>query len=89
MADRPTFRAWLDLPSDLLNAVKKAGPDERGNYLLEMAVWPNKKATNDNSPHLTGSVKVRGDRSGGPIGYASVWTNEDSGSSSGSDTDLF
>ena len=86
MADRPTFSAVLDLTSDLLNALKKAGPNERGNYSLEMAVWPNKKITCDRSQGLTGSVKVKGDRGGGPIGYASVWQNEGSESSS---TDLF
>ena len=85
MADRPTFSAVLDLTSDLLNALKKAGPNERGNYSLEMAVWPNKKITCDRSPSLTGSVKVKGDKDG-PKGYASVWQNE---SSEGSGTDLF
>jgi hypothetical protein len=84
MADRPTFSAVLDLTSDLLNALKKAGPNERGNYSLEMAVWPNKKITCDRSPSLTGSVKVKGDKDG-PKGYASVWQNESSESS----TDLF
>ena len=84
MADRPTFSAVLDLTSDLLNALRKAGPNERGNYSLEMAVWPNKKITCDRSPSLTGSVKVKGDKDG-PKGYASVWQNESSESS----TDLF
>jgi hypothetical protein len=72
------------LTGDLLNALKKAGPNERGNYSLDMAVWVNDKRTSDRAPGFTGSVKVKGDKDG-PKGYASVWQNE----SSESGTDLF
>jgi hypothetical protein len=91
VANRPTFNAILDLTPDLLNALKKAGANERGNYSLEMAVWPNEKMTCENSPNLTGLVKLKGDRSGGPQGYGSVWTNDGDSrsSSSSSSTDLF
>jgi hypothetical protein len=34
MANRPPITAALDLTSDLLDALKKAGPNERGNYSL-------------------------------------------------------
>jgi hypothetical protein len=85
MANRPPITAALDLTGDLLNALKKAGPNERGNYSLDMAVWPNEKRTSDRAPGFTGSVKVKGDKDG-PKGYASVWQNE---SSEGSGTDFF
>ena len=84
MANRPPITAALDLTGDLLNALKKAGPNERGNYSLDMAVWVNDKRTSDRAPGFTGSVKVKGDKDG-PKGYASVWQNE----SSESGTDLF
>ena len=84
MANRPPITAALDLTSDLLNALKEAGPNERGNYSLDMAVWVNDKRTSDRAPGFTGSVKVKGDKDG-PKGYASVWQNE----SSESGTDLF
>ena len=52
MANRPPITAALDLTSDLLNALKKAGPNERGNYSLDMAVWVNDKRTSDRAPVL-------------------------------------
>ena len=86
MANRPTITAAIDLTPDLLNALKKAGANDRGNYSLDMAVWPNDKMTSDRSPRFTGSVKIKGDKEG-PKGYASVWQNDDLGGSSS--TDLF
>jgi hypothetical protein len=80
MANRPPITAAIDLTSDLLNALKKAGPNERGNYSLDMAVWPNEKRTSDRAPGFTGSVKLKGGDREGPKGYASVWQNETSGS---------
>jgi len=61
MANRPPITAAIDLTSDLLNALKKAGPNDRGNYSLDMAVWPNEKRSSDRAPGFTGSVKVKGD----------------------------
>ena len=87
MANRPPITAAIDLTPDLLNAMKKAGANERGNYSLDMAVWPNEKMTSDRSPQFTGTVKVKGDKEG-PKSYASVWTTLESGGSSSS-IDLF
>lgn len=75
MASRPPITASIDLTPDVLNALKKAGPNERGNYSLDMAVWPNEKRTSDRSPGFTGPVKVKGSIDG-PKGYASVWQND-------------
>lgn len=87
MANRPTITAAIDLTPDLLNALKKAGANDRGNYSLDMAVWPNERMTSERSPSFTGSVKIKGDKEG-PKGYASVWQSDDGGGSSSS-TDLF
>ena len=76
MADRPPITAAIDLTPDVLNALKRAGPNERGNYSLDMAVWENTKRTSDRAPGYTGSVKVKGQKDGAK-GYASVWVNED------------
>ena len=75
MANRPPITAAIDLTPDVLNAWKNAGPNERGNYSLDMAVWVNEKRTSDKAPNMTGSVKVKGDKDG-PKGYASVWQND-------------
>jgi len=75
MANRPPITAALDLPPDLMKALSKAGPNERGNYSLDMAVWPNERRTSDRAPGFTGSVKIKGAKDG-PKGYASVWSNE-------------
>jgi hypothetical protein len=86
MANRPPITAALDLTGDLLNALKKAGPNERGNYSLDMAVWVNDKRTSDRAPGFTGSVKVKGDKDGPKwVMPLLVWQNE----SSESGTDLF
>lgn len=82
MADRPPITASIDLTPDVLNALKKAGPNDRGNYSLDVAVWENTRSSSDRAPQFTGIVKVKGDKDG-PKGYASVWQN---GSSS---DDLF
>jgi hypothetical protein len=87
VANRPTITAAIDLTPDLLNALKKAGANDRGNYSLDMAVWPNERMTSERSPSFTGSVKIKGDKEG-PKGYASVWQSDDGGGSSSS-TDLF
>jgi hypothetical protein len=84
MAGKPPITAAIDLTPDLLNKLKAAGPNERGNYSLDLAVWENTKRTSDRAPGFTGSVKVKGDKDG-PKGYASVWTTLAGG---GSD-DLF
>lgn len=76
MANRPPITAAIDLTPDVLNALKQAGPNERGNYSLDMAVWENTKRTSDRAPCYTGSVKVKGQKDGAK-GYASVWVNED------------
>ena len=78
MANRPPITAAIDLTPDVLNALKQAGPNERGNYSLDMAVWENTKKTSDRAPGYTGSVKVKGQKDGAK-GYASVWVNEDLG----------
>jgi hypothetical protein len=64
MANRPPITAAIDLTSDVLNALKAAGPNERGNYSLDMAVWENTKKTSDRAPGFTGTVKVKGQKDG-------------------------
>jgi hypothetical protein len=84
MANRPPITAAIDLTSDVLNALKAAGPNERGNYSLDMAVWVNEKRSSDRAPGYTGTVKVKGQKDGAK-GYSSVWVNE----SIGGGDDLF
>lgn len=77
MANRPPITAAIDLTADTLNALKAAGPNERGNYSLDLAVWPNERKTSDRAPGYTGTVKVKGDKDGSKgKSYASVWVNE-------------
>jgi len=78
MANRPPITAAIDLTPELLNAMKKAGPNDRGNYSLDMAVWENTKKTSERSPGFTGSIKVKGADKDSPKGYASVWQNSGS-----------
>lgn len=78
MTNRPPITAAIDLTPDVLNALKQAGPNERGNYSLDMAVWENTKKTSDRAPGYTGSVKIKGQKDGAK-GYASVWVNESIG----------
>lgn len=85
MAGKPPITAAIDLTPDVLNALKQAGPNERGNYSLDMAVWPNTKRSSDRAPGYTGSVKVKGQKDGAK-GYSSVWVNEPIG---GGSDDLF
>lgn len=85
MANRPPITAAIDLTPDTLNALKQAGPNNRGNYSLDVAVWENTKKTSDRAPGFTGSVKVKGQKDG-PKSYASVWVNESIG---GGSDDLF
>lgn len=85
MANRPPITAAIDLTPDVLNKLKAAGPNERGNYSLDVAVWENTKRSSDKAPGYTGSVKLKGDKDG-PKGYASVWVNESIG---GGSDDLF
>jgi hypothetical protein len=85
VANRPPITAAIDLTADTLNALKAAGPNERGNYSLDVAVWPNEKRSSDRAPSHTGSVKLKGQKDS-PKSFASVWVNE---SSEGSGTDLF
>jgi hypothetical protein len=68
-----------------MNKLKAAGPNERGNYSLDVAVWENTKRSSDKAPGYTGSVKLKGDKDG-PKGYASIWVNESIG---GGSDDLF
>ena len=75
MANRPPITAAIDLTPEVLNALEQAGPNERGKYSLDMAVWENTKSTSDRAPGFTGSVKLKGDKGDGPKGFASVWTN--------------
>lgn len=82
MAGKPPITAAIDLTPDVLNALKQAGPNERGNYSLDMAVWENTKRSSDRAPGYTGSVKLKGQKDGAK-GYASVWVNE--ATSGGSD----
>jgi hypothetical protein len=79
MAGKPPITAAIDLTPDVLNALKQAGPNERGNYSLDMAVWENTKRSSDRAPGYTGSVKVKGQKEGAK-GYASVWDNRGNGS---------
>jgi hypothetical protein len=85
VANRPPITAAIDLTPDVLNKLKAAGPNERGNYSLDVAVWENTKRSSDKAPGYTGSVKLKGDKDG-PKGYASVWVNESIG---GGSDDLF
>jgi len=85
VANRPPITAAIDLTPDVLNKLKAAGPNERGNYSLDVAVWENTKRSSDKAPGYTGSVKLKGDKDG-PKGYASVWVNEAIG---GGSDDLF
>ena len=85
MANRPPITAAIDLTPDVLNKLKAAGPNERGNYSLDVAVWENTKRSSDKAPGYTGSVKLKGDKDG-PKGYASIWINESIG---GGSDDLF
>jgi hypothetical protein len=87
MANRPPITAALDLTPELMNKLKSAGPNDRGNYSLDLAVWENTKRSSDKAPGFTGTVKVKGDKDG-PKGYASVWVNGDLGGGGG-DSDLF
>lgn len=75
MANRPPITAAIDLTSDTLNALKAAGPNERGNYSLDLAVWVNDKRSSDRAPTHTGTVKLKG-KQDSPKSYASVWQNE-------------
>jgi predicted GIY-YIG superfamily endonuclease len=84
VANRPPITAAIDLTADTLNALKAAGPNERGNYSLDVAVWVNEKRSSDRAPGYTGTVKVKGQKDG-PKSYASVWVNE----SIGGGDDLF
>jgi hypothetical protein len=79
MAGKPPITAAIDLTVDVLKALKEAGPNERGNYSLDMAVWPNERKTSDRAPGFTGSVKVKGQKDGAK-GYASLWDNREAGS---------
>lgn len=74
MANRPPITAAVDLTPEVLNALTAKGPNERGNYSLDVAVWENTKKNSDRAPGYTGSVKLKGDKDG-PKGYASVWVN--------------
>jgi hypothetical protein len=85
VANRPPITAAIDLTPDVLNKLKAAGPNERGNYSLDVAVWENTKRSSDKAPGYTGSVKLKGDKDG-PKGYASIWINESIG---GGSDDLF
>jgi len=85
VANRPPITAAIDLTPDVMNKLKAAGPNERGNYSLDVAVWENTKRSSDKAPGYTGSVKLKGDKDG-PKGYASVWVNESIG---GGSDDLF
>jgi len=75
MANRPPITAAIDLTADTLNALKQAGPNERGNYSLDLAVWLNDKRSSDRAPSHTGTVKLKGQKDS-PKSYASVWVNE-------------
>jgi len=85
VANRPPITAAIDLTPDVMNKLKAAGPNERGNYSLDVAVWENTKRSSDKAPGYTGSVKLKGDKDG-PKGYASIWVNESIG---GGSDDLF
>ena len=75
MAGKPPITAAIDLTPDVLNALKAAGPNDRGNSSRDRAVWENTRRTSDRAPGYTGSVKVKGADRDAPKGYASVWTN--------------
>jgi len=82
MANRPPITAAIDLTPEVLNALKAAGPNDRGNYSLDMAVWENTKKSSDRAPGYTGTIKIKGQKDGAK-GFASVWVNEAIGDSSG------
>lgn len=79
MANRPPITAAIDLTSDTLNALRKAGPNERGNYSLDVAVWVNDKRSSDRAPSHTGTVRLKGQKDS-PKSYASLWVNESTSS---------
>jgi hypothetical protein len=78
VANRPPITAAIDLTPAILAAMKKAGPNERGNYSLDVAVWVNDRRSSDRAPSHTGTVKIKGDKES-PKAYASVWLNEAEG----------
>jgi len=82
MANRPPITAVIDLTPEVLNALKAAGPNDRGNYSLGMAVWENTKKSSDRAPGYTGSVEIKGQKDGAK-GFASVWVKEAIGGESG------
>lgn len=75
MANRPPITGAIDITPDVLDKLKATGPNERGNYTLDLAAWPNTKRSSDRAPNFTGSVKLKGDKDG-PRGYISVWAND-------------
>lgn len=78
MANKPPITAAIDLTPDTLNSLKQAGPNERGNYCLDVAVWENTRRSSDRAPGYTGTVKVKGQKDS-PKSYASVWDNREGG----------
>lgn len=73
----PIFSGSLDLTPDVLNAMKKAGTSEQGNYKLRFALWENDRRDRDTSPHFKGLVTIP-EMKDSPKAYASMWNNGNS-----------
>jgi len=77
----PIFSGTVDLTPDILNAAKKAGPNDQGNYSFRVALWNNDKRDKDTSPHFKGQVTVN-KLENSPKAYSSFWKNDGNGGSS-------
>lgn len=75
----PIFSGTVDLTPDILNAAKKNGPNQQGNYSFRVALWNNDKRDKDTSPHYKGQVTVN-KMENSPKGYSSFWQNENGAS---------
>jgi len=77
----PVFSGTVDLTPDILNAAKKAGPNDQGNYSFRVALWNNDKREKDTSPHFKGQVTVN-KLENSPKAYSSFWKNDGNGGGS-------
>lgn len=91
----PVFSGTVDLTPDILNAAKKNGPNQQGNYSFRVALWNNDNRDKETSPHFKGQVTVN-KMENSPKGYSSFWQNSEGGASgapakagSSSNDDLF
>tara|TARA_Y100000361_G_scaffold51626_1_gene45115 strand:- start:9438 stop:9719 length:282 start_codon:yes stop_codon:yes gene_type:complete len=93
MADKPLYKATIEIPADVFREAKSAGPNDRGLYSLTASFWNNDRKTTDTQPGFTGQVQVKGNRDGAK-GYCSMWDNSGNSkpavaAAASSDDDLF